>query len=119
MAKCINCEHYPWKPDADPGMMPPMQCHSKLDARKWTTDSANSEHSCLFYKGPVDGLPSEPFVGGEGVGKPFVATEASYPELTEKAKELGIPFVGVKKEVLVSEIEALLSKGGEPNDSDS
>lgn len=119
MAKCINCVHYPWVSHVDPGMMPPMQCDSKLAPRNWTKDGVDIEHSCPHYKGSVGAQLHEPFVGDARTdGEPFVASEASYPELTEKAKELGIPFVGVKREVLAAEIEALLNKGGDQDDAD-
>lgn len=52
--KCIDCVHYPWKVDTDPGVMPPMKCHPKLSPGRWTLLSVKSERHCPMFEGNED-----------------------------------------------------------------
>lgn len=52
MARCMDCARFPWKPDADFSMLPPIHCAKELGPRQWTRETAMLEHNCLYYEGP-------------------------------------------------------------------
>lgn len=50
MSKCINCTWYPWKPGTDLSLLPVMKCHPDLPTKKWSKETATTEHECQKFK---------------------------------------------------------------------
>lgn len=50
MAKCVDCAHYPWKPDADPAALPSQRCHPLLPGKRWTGGAQEQVHDCPLYQ---------------------------------------------------------------------
>lgn len=49
MARCIDCRHYPWRPEADPQYLPAHKCAPQLTAKRWTRESARAERHCPWF----------------------------------------------------------------------
>ena len=50
MARCVDCVHYPWQPEADVTYLPPMRCHPNLTMRRWTESTKVAEQKCAYFE---------------------------------------------------------------------
>lgn len=51
MARCIDCQHYPWDRAADPAYLPAMRCHPALPMQWWPSRSqVEATHECPHYQ---------------------------------------------------------------------
>lgn len=101
MARCIDCRYYPWKPEADPSVLPEIACFGDT-VRKWTIDAIRRDNSCPYYEARRTVSPQNfpQFIDG---------ADFKIHELRAKAKELDIPGVfGMKKAELVDAINDML-----------
>jgi len=58
MARCVDCVHYPWVPEADPGLLPAQPCHPGLPWQRWTIETRDMERDCPYYAAR-DGVKAE------------------------------------------------------------
>jgi hypothetical protein len=54
-AVCKVCAHYPWKPEANPAMLPVARCHPDLPGKRWTGGTHEKPRDCALFV-PVSDL---------------------------------------------------------------
>lgn len=58
MARCVECAHYPWVPEADPGLLPAQPCHPDLPWQRWTAETRDMKRDCPYFEAR-DGVKAE------------------------------------------------------------